>query len=109
MSDTVTASAIVASLSASGPSFVPYRGAGESATDTAAGADASGFHVSGAAYASPVSGFGSPLLVDFLTLHPAPAPTVAPSTVPGYGPGWAFQDAAPGVAGAMHVTFDHLP
>jgi hypothetical protein len=92
MSDTVPASAIAASLGDSGPSFVlDQLGTGASTTGAAIGVYTSDFHVSGAVHSAPVSGFGSPLLVDFVTWNPAPTPTVAPPTVSG-----------PGVAGGMH-------
>jgi hypothetical protein len=92
MSDTVPASAIAASLGDSGPSFVLDQfGAGASATVGAIGVYTSDFHVSGAVHAAPVSGFGSPLLVDFVTWNPAPTATVTPPSVSG-----------PGVAGGMH-------
>jgi hypothetical protein len=86
MSDTVPASAIAASLGDNGPSFVlDHLGAGASTTEAAIGVYASDFHVSGAVHAPPVSGFGSPLLVDFVTWNPAPTPTVTPTTVAGAG------------------------
>ena len=102
MSDTVPTSAITASLADSGPSFILDLG-------TAAGADTGDFHVSGAVQAPSVSGSGSPLLVDFVPWHPAPALTVAPPTAAGAGASGALRDIAPAVAGGMNVTFNHLP
>jgi hypothetical protein len=107
MSDTVTASAIVASLSYRGPSFILDLGTSDPMAQTAPAAEASSFHVDGGAHPSPVSGFGSLLLVDFVTWHPTPTATAAPPTATG-GAGWTSQDAAFGVAGAIHVAFDHL-
>lgn len=86
MSDTVPASAIAASLGDNGPSFVlDHFGAGASTTEAAIGVYTSDFHVSGAVHAPAVSGFGSPLLVDFVTWNPAPTLTVTPTTVAGAG------------------------
>ena len=107
MSDTVTAAAIVASLSHGGPSFILDLGTSDPATRTAPAAEVSAFHVDGGAHPSAVSGFGTPLLVDFMTWHAASTATATPPTVPG-GAGWGSQDAAFGVAGAIHVAFDHL-
>jgi hypothetical protein len=107
MSDTVTTSVIVASLSYSGPSFILDLGTSDPAAQTAPAAAASSFHVDGGAHPSPVSGFGAPLLIDFVTWHAVPTATATPPTAPG-GAGWTSQDAAFGVAGAMHVAFDHL-
>ncbi len=107
MSDTVTASVIVASLADSGPSFVLDPGTGDLASCTATSPDAGSFHVDGGAHASPVSGFGSPLLVDFVTWRAEPSPNGTPPTVSG-GASGAFQDAIPGIAGALQVAFAHL-
>jgi hypothetical protein len=86
MSDTVSASVISTSLADDRPTFVlDQQGTGASETDAAIGVYASDFHVSGAAHASPVSGFGSPLLVDFVTWHSPPTPAVVPTTVSGAG------------------------
>lgn len=104
MSDTVSASAIAASLADNGPSFILDLSSGASATEAAIGIYTSDFHVSGAVYAPPVSGFGSPLLVDFVTWPLAPTPTLAPPTVTGTG-----------VAGSLHpdgfvgMLPDHTP
>jgi hypothetical protein len=86
MSDTVPASVITAFIADRGPSFVlDHLGTGASATAAAIGVYTSDFRVGGAVHSSPVSGFGSPLLVDFVTWCPAPASTVAPPTVAGSG------------------------
>ena len=101
MSDTVPSYAVAASLADDGPSFIL-------ALEGAPGADTGDFHVSGGAQAPSVSGSGSPLLVDFVTWHPAPAPTMLPPTVAGAEAGGAFRAVAPAVAGSLSVTFDHL-
>lgn len=61
----------------------------------------------GGAHASTVTGFGAPLLIDFVTWSAMPTPIVTPATVLG-GAGSANQDAAPGVAGALRLVCDHL-
>jgi len=105
MSDTVSASAIVASLSSSGPSFtVPPAAA---AADSPAAQDASAPHVSGGVN-MPVSGSGPSLLVDFVTWAPVPAANTLPPTVPGLGAGGTAPDAPPAVAGGVHLTFDQI-
>jgi hypothetical protein len=106
MSDTVSASVIVASLSSSGPSFTVAPAA--PAADSPAAQDASALHVSGGAN-TPVSGSGPSLLVDFVTWVPVPAANALPPTVPGLGAGSITQDAAPAVAGGVHLTFHQIP
>ena len=100
MSDTVSASIIVASLDDKGPSFVT----GPGATAAPMTVDApSTLHVSGGAHVdSLVSGFGSPLLVDFVGLPAARAMEPAPPTVGGFAAGMDPQDAGRGVVGAIH-------
>jgi hypothetical protein len=86
MSDTVPASVIFASLADDRPTFVlDHPGTGAAGMEAAIGVYASDFHVSGAAHTSPVSGFGSPLLVDFVTWQQPPTPAAAPPTVAGAG------------------------
>lgn len=110
MSDTVTASAIVASLADGGPSFILAFASDDPAHGVAAATDAGSFHVGGSAHCpAPTSGYGPPLLVDFVTWNPVAGPTMASPTVPGYGAGSDFHDLAVGVAGAMYVAFDTLP
>jgi hypothetical protein len=106
MSDTVRASVIVASLADAGPSFVLGARASDAAADVVA--DTNGFHVSGATNATEVSGFGSPLLLDFVTWYPVPMSMETATSVSGAGPGGIVHDNAPGIPGALYATFDHL-
>jgi hypothetical protein len=107
MEDTVSASIIVASLGDGGPEFVIGPAGPEGATtDLVSTSVAGAFHVGGGAHADSVSGFGSPLLVDFVTFRAAPGPdVVAPPTVPGYSAGANSYEPAHGVAGAIQQLF----
>ena len=106
MADTVSASIIVASLGDGGPEFViGPRGPEVAATDLVSTSVAGAFHVGGGAHANSVSGFGSPLLVDFVTFRAAPGPDVAPPTVAGYSAGANPDMPGHGVAGAIHQLF----
>jgi hypothetical protein len=106
MADTVSASIIVASLGDGGPEFVIGPARPEGATsDLVSTSVAGAFHVGGGAHADSVSGFGSPLLVDFVTFGAAPAPNAAPPTVPGYSAGANSVEPAHAVAGAIHQPF----
>jgi hypothetical protein len=106
MADTVAASIIVASLGGGGPEFVIGPPGQEVATtDLVSTSVAGAFHVGGGAHANSVSGFGSPLLVDFVTFRAAAGPDVAPPTVPGFGVGASPDEPRHGVAGAIHQLF----
>jgi hypothetical protein len=106
MADTVSASTIVASLGDGGPEFVIGPPGSEVATtDLVSTSVAGAFHVGGGAHADSVSGFGSPLLVDFVTFRATPGPDVAPPTVPGYSAGANSYEPAHGVAGAIQQLF----
>jgi hypothetical protein len=106
MADTVSASIIVASLGDGGPEFVIGPPGQEVATTDLVSTGVAGpFHVGGGAHADSVSGFGSPLLVDFVTFRAAPGPDVAPPTVPGYSAGANSDEPAHGVAGAIQQLF----
>ena len=60
-------------------------------------------HVSGGAHAADlVSSFGSPLLVDFVTLRASPGPHLLSPTVGGYSAGASLEEPWYGVAGAIH-------
>jgi hypothetical protein len=98
MADTVATSVIVASLGDNGPSFVSY--------DDGIGPSSSGaLHVTGAVNApEPASGFGSALLVDFVSIGSVPAPTQLPPTVSGYGAMLYPQEFGPVVPGGIHQT-----
>jgi len=103
MSDTVPASAIVASLAGVGPSFVLDLGTGVAST-----VETNDFRVSGATYVPSTTEPGTPLLVDFFTWVPASAPPEAPPTLPGAGAIGTLQDTAPAIAGGIGMPFDQL-
>ena len=96
MADTVDASVIVASLGDRGPSFVSSEGWD--------GPSASGaIHVAGAVSApEPASGFGSPLLVDFVTIGSTSEQTPLPPTVSGHGVMVYVEEFGPVVTGGIH-------
>lgn len=98
MADTVAASVIVASLGDHGPSFVSSN-----AWD---GPSISGaFHVAGAISApEPASGFGSPLLVDFVSIGSIADPIPLPPTVSGHGAMLYPQEFGPVVPGGSHQS-----
>ena len=99
MADTVDASVIVASLgSQGGPTFLAPDDLGALATPVA-------FHVAGGAQTLELpSGFGSPLLVDFVVPVPAADPTPLPPTVSGFGAAVDTQEFAPVVVGGLYQS-----
>ena len=105
MSDTVAASILSQSLGDTGPTFILGPSTSSATTDSGSPSAPGAMHVSGGVQAVDlVSGFGAPLLVDFVTAPPpaAVAEVVSP-TVGGYGAGaFSPDDAAPVVVGAMH-------
>lgn len=99
MADTVATSVIVASLGDLGPSFVSNDGWDDPGVSGAV-------HVAGAAGApEPAGGFGSPLLVDFVTIGSLAGPTPLPPTVSGGYAGLLYvEEFGPVVPGGIHQT-----